>query len=372
MPQLKAKGWPVAIYCIETRGEMADKVERTGVKVIQPPLEGTTRFKGPAKVLRLGLSASKLLSLMAWRRPHIVHFFLPGPYLIGAPLALITRRPICIMSRRNLNHYLSKRPLAARFELWLHRRMTAILGNSASIVNELIDEEKCAPDKVGLIRNGVDVARFEAAGNRSAVRQNLGIDQRAFVCVLIANLNPYKGHADLVRAVALIAARMPTPWIVLCAGRDDGAKADIDALIVQHGLSNNILLLGPRSDVPLLLKAADVGLLCSHEEGFSNAIVEGMAAGLPMVVTDVGGNPEAVRHGVDGLVVPAHHPEALGKAILSLALDPARRRTMATSGSERARTSFSIEACVDAYDRFYLGLLSGEPASLLAPIRPDL
>ena len=372
LPRLRAKGWPVSIYCIATRGELAENVAQSGVEVISPPLEGGSRFNGPAKVLRLGLTSLKLLFLMVWRRPPIVHFFLPGPYLIGAPLALLTLRPIRIMSRRNLNHYLSKRPLAARFELGLHRWMTAILGNSASIVNELIREEKCAPDKVGLIRNGVDIAAYEAPSDRGALRQNLGLDQSTFVGVIVANLNPYKGHADLVRALGSIAAQLPKPWVVLCAGRDDGAKAGIEALIAQHGLSDNIKLLGPRSDVPRLLAAADIGLLCSHEEGFSNAIVESMAAGLPMVVTAVGGNPEAIRHETDGLVVPARDPKALAAAILALALDPIRRQTMGSAASERARNLFSIEACVNAYDRLYLGLLTDQKAGSLAPMPPPV
>lgn len=365
MPLLQDKGWTVALYCIATRGEMADQVERSGVEVIGPPIKGSAWFTGPMKLVRLSLTAIKLFWIMAYRQPHIVHFFLPGPYLLGGPLALLTARPIRIMSRRNLNHYLAKRPIAKRFELALHGRMTAILANSASIVKELIETECCAPNNVGLIRNGVDIG--SSAVDASQTRARLSVGANAFVAIIVANLNQYKGHADLICALGAIKARMPPNWTVLFAGSDYGAGRAIQDLITEHGLAEHIQLLGSRRDVPDLLRASNVGLLCSHEEGFSNAVLEGMAAGLPMIVTDVGGNFEAVRDGVDGLVVPSRNPAELGAAILTLALDPDLRRRMGQAAAERAKTEFSIEACLQSYDRFYRGLLDGQSAAKLAP-----
>ena len=121
--------------------------------------------------------------------------------------------------------------------------------------------------------------------------------------------------------------------------------------------------LGQRDDAPALLAAAGVGILCSHQEGFSNSILEGMAAGLPMLVTDVGGNAEAVVDGETGLVVPAHDPARLGAALASLAGDPAPRRAMGAAGRRRAAEHFSLDECVAAYERLYEGLLT-------APGRP--
>src|SRR4029079_17142928 len=98
------------------------------------------------------------------------------------------------------------------------------------------------------------------------------------------------------------------------------------------GIEENIKLLGARTDIAALLAAADIGVLASHEEGFANSILEGMASGLPMIVTDVGGNAEAVVNGVTGLVVPPRDARALGSAILKLALDPEFLRTMGDAG----------------------------------------
>lgn len=120
--------------------------------------------------------------------------------------------------------------------------------------------------------------------------------------------------------------------------------------------------MGERREIASLLKGADIGILCSHEEGFANAILEGMAAGLPMIATDVGGNSEAVIDGITGLVVRPHDPEALGQAISKLAADAARRRAMGKAGFERVEKHFDISRCVARYVQLYEGLQQGKTA----------
>jgi glycosyltransferase involved in cell wall biosynthesis len=152
-------------------------------------------------------------------------------------------------------------------------------------------------------------------------------------------------------------------------GRDDGIRGDLQDIAHATGISDRVRFLGVRRDVPRLLAAADVGVLCSHQEGFSNAILECMAAALPMVVTDVGGNGEAVLDGETGFVVPPRDPEALGQAILKLASEPALRTEQGKKARARVEAQFSIQACVSKYDRLYTALLTGEAVSELDGIR---
>ena len=133
---------------------------------------------------------------------------------------------------------------------------------------------------------------------------------------MIANLIPYKGHKDLIEGLALVAQSLPSGWRILCAGRDEGLQLKLESLVEAQGIKANIQFLGERTDVPILLAAADFGVLSSWEEGFSNVILEAMAAGLPMIVTDVGGNPEAVLDGETGLVVPPAIRQRLAEAVL--------------------------------------------------------
>lgn len=125
-------------------------------------------------------------------------------------------------------------------------------------------------------------------------------------------------------------------------------------------LKNHVIFLGQRHDVPRLLGIADVGVLCSHEEGFSNALLECMASSLPMVVTEAGGNAEAVIHQQSGLVVPPKQPRQLGRALLTLITDEEKRRDYGKAARERIVNYFSLQACVDRYDQFYQALLQAD------------
>jgi glycosyltransferase involved in cell wall biosynthesis len=106
-----------------------------------------------------------------------------------------------------------------------------------------------------------------------------------------------------------------------------------------------------------LLEITDLSLLCSHEEGFSNAIIEAMIKKKPLIVTNVGGNAEAVQHETTGLVVPSRCPEALSKAILTLSTSPNKRKKYGEAGYKRAIENFELEQCVENYENTYLALL---------------
>ena len=353
-PRLKGLGWRPSIYCLGRRGAQADGVQGSGVEVIGPPVELSLASGGrPIKAAGLALSALKLAATMATRRPAIVHFFLPAAYVIGGPLALLARIPIRIMSRRSLNVYQDTHPLARRLEPHIHKRMTAILGNSQRVTRQLIDEEGCVSEHVNLIYNGVDIGRFRPSPSRSRLRERLGLDVNAFVMTIIANLIAYKGHADLLAALARIAPDLPQPWTLQCIGRDEGLMSDLVQLADTLGLGERVTFLGEQRDVEARLAASDLGVLASHQEGFSNAILECMASGLPMVVSDVGGNAEAVVDGETGIVVPAHDPAALGRAIGEIAQNSELAGKMGVAARKRAKKRFSIESCVTAYDDFY-------------------
>ena len=176
--------------------------------VLVPP------FKAPAArssvVGRLAQSlraGAHLFKVMRERRPAIVHFFLPAAYLVGAPAAISAGVPVRIMSRRSLNVYQRSYPLVSNLERRLHRRMTAILGNSRSVVRELSEMEGVPARRLGLIYNGIDVARFTDAGSRAATRAALGLGPQTLTLVIVGNLIPYKGHGDLLAALGQAAPR---------------------------------------------------------------------------------------------------------------------------------------------------------------------
>jgi len=366
LPRLAGRGWKPTVFTITAKGSLAADLEATGIVVREPPLARLLSSAGPVGRSALRAISAIRLTAMIWRSPPgIVHFFLPEAYLLGGLCALTRRKHRLVMSRRSLNVYQTKHRLLAFLERWLHRRMTAILGNSQAIVEQLIGDEAVPEHKVQLIYNGIDTSLFERRRPIREARTALGIDAGALTLVIVANLIPYKGHADLLKALQGICPSLPKNWVLLCAGRIPPASTALISRAAQGCLAGHIRFLGERYDIPELLAAADIGLLCSHQEGFPNSLLEGMAAALPMIVTDVGGNVEAV--GKSAVIVPPHAPDDLGRAILQLTADAARRRDLGDAAQRRVRRRFTIDRCVAAYDRFYTRIAE----SLTSPDRRE-
>ncbi len=361
--ELVRRGWKPEVFALSTGGTLSAAFRDAGV-----PIHGATLPTWAGKLLiteRARAWAGLLLSmLMLWllywrKRPQATHFFLPAAYIVGGLTSLVGPKMHRLMSRRSLNHYQTKHRLSTKIELWLHRKMDIASGNSKAVVAQLL-EEGFPDDKLRLIYNGLDFSSFQGQRNRGEVRAELKVGENAVMFVMVANLIPYKGHADLINAFCLIKERLPSGWVCVCIGRDDGIQQQLMEHARSANISTNLRFTGSRKDVADFLSAADIGILCSHQEGFSNAVIEGMAAGLPMVVTDVGGNSEAVIDRVTGYVVAPHDPKGLGDALLNLALDESMRNEFGMRGKIRVEHSFSLESCVDGYMEMYRSLISSD------------
>lgn len=358
---LVQRGWRVSVYSLAGDGPLRNELECAGVRVFLPAIDRQWISSSVVlRALRMMVAGIHLTYLMMTRRPDIAHFFLPAAYLVGGMAAISARIKIRVMSRRSLNRYQRRYPLVRRLEVWLHRTMTVILGNSKAVIDELRDDEKVAEDKLVLIYNGVDLQPADSTLSRTAIRSILGLSVDALVMTIVANLIPYKGHADLIDAVGAAQARLPAGWRLLIVGRDDGIRAELEAQARRLRVDTNVIFLGARDDVANLLRSSDVGLLSSHQEGFSNAILEGMAAGLPVIATDVGGNPEAIVNGITGLIVPPRDPVRLSIAIEELANDSEMRATMGANARRRAEDIFGLEASISCYESLYEGLKAGK------------
>lgn len=362
--ELTRRGHDVSIYCLLRGAQLEREVLASGVNVRGiAQRNDPSMLSRPVRVLALTFSAPLIFFNFLFRRPPIVHFFLPESYLVGAMMARAVNLSRLIMSRRSLNNYQLKRPKLTALERKLHSSMTAILGNSWRVVDQL-EGEGIEKDRLGLIYNGIDIKKFDQeAAEHQTLRHSLDLDDKAIVITIIANLIPYKGHSDLLEALALVSDKMPANWKLLVVGRDDGIGKELMAQTEALGIADHVHFLGLRQDVAGILQASNIGVLCSHEEGFSNALLEGMAAKLPMVATDAGGNSEAVIDGVTGKVIPVSDPKVLGNAILQLAIDPSLARKMGAAGRERIEQQFSLSSCVDRYEELYTGLMQGKSVS---------
>ena len=345
---LLTKRFDVSLFVIHSGGKLEYAFAQGMVKVVGPPL-------ALGRVLGRVWVVIRIAAFLALNRSAVVHFFLPEAYLIGGVCGAMLWHPRMVMSRRSLNVYQREHPFTTIIEKLLHKKMRIVIGNSNAVVTDLLDEGVPEP-RLRLIYNGVNTFSSSNDAEQNTQRSRLGIADDEFVIIAVANLIPYKGHEDLIRAMASIAPQMPITWRLLLVGRDDGIQLALQDLIDDLSLSGHVRFIGQVDSVEPLLAMADIGVLPSHQEGFSNSVLEGMAAGLPMVVTNVGGNAEAVLHKVTGFVVPPHCPEKLGAAIHSLAVDPVKRELFGKAGRQRAEDVFSASACVKAYEELYFSI----------------
>jgi glycosyltransferase involved in cell wall biosynthesis len=273
--------------------------------------------------------------------------------LLVAPVAKLLRRGL-VVGRLDMAHFQSgaQRALLAQFT----RMADAVVVNAEAIRRMLVAEEGVHPARVHVIHNGLDLRRFDAlasAGLRTPLPDTGGNP----VVVQVANMNhPVKRQEDLLEALARLAARGTVlhAWFI----GDGPRRAEVESRRDALGLQHTAHFLGHRLDVPAVLSRANVGVLCSSAEGLSNAVMEGMAAGLPMVVTRVGGNPELIAHGERGLVVEPHRPAQLAEALAELLAEPGRARQMGAKARTFVQEKLSVQQLCARHAEIYRAVAS--------------
>ncbi len=290
-------------------------------------------------------------------RPDILHAYLPAANVIGPAAAKLAGVRRVIVSKRALADYKTDFPLLSRVEPLGNLLADVILVNSDAVRRDVERTERFWSGKFRKIYNGVDPAAKWTPEQVEQFRVREGIPARARVILAVSNFYPYKGHADLLAAASRVVASCPDA-VFLLAGRDAGTLDECRARALRDGLAQNVRFLGGRTDVADCIRASDLFVHPSHQEGFSNAILEAMAGGKAVVAYDVGGNPEAVRDGETGLLVPLRQPAALGDALAGLLADPSRRNAMGEAGRRRAAEHFSMERMVNEMERLYDALMA--------------
>lgn len=215
--------------------------------------------------------------------------------------------------------------------------------------------------RVHTLVHGVDVqaarAQVATGGERAARRRELGLDPSDLVFVNVANHRPAKAHDVLLAAFAMVASEVSTARLVL-VGQDLHTTA-FAGMVAASGAGDRVTVLGYRDDAIAVMGVADALVMSSDHEGLPVAVMEALAVGLPVASTSVGGIPEAVRHGVEGLLVPPRDPAALATACIEVA-DPVRRAALA-DGARRRAGAFDVDVAVTEVERAYRSLTEGRP-----------
>ena len=302
-----------------------------------------TRLNSPAGVRQLWSFRRYL------RRNGIdaVHSFMNKSAIFSVLASIGTCRTV-ITSRLNTGYWYTGK-LIWVFRM-LNRYSTHILTNSARAKEVTSSVERLSPDKITVVYPGVDLHRFGSGNSSNAA--TLGISPEALVVGIVANFRPVKDVQLFLRSAAIIAAAVPSAAFLLVG--QGTLKSQLQQLAVELGIGDRVFFSSPEVTVPDYLARMSVACLSSESEGLPNAILEYMAAGLPVVATDVGGVRELVRDGFTGYLVRAHTPQAFAEPVIQLLRNPDLRSAMGRRGLERARADFEISGTVKRLQQFYV------------------
>ncbi len=286
----------------------------------------------------------------------LVHTHNPRPHVHGALAALAARRvtgkrPRVVHTKHGRNYPDDLgRVIANRMASALTDRIVAVSDDARRVALEI---ERGSTRRLVTIRNGVDTRVFQP-GDAVRARRLLDVPEDVLHVGCVARLSPEKDHATLIQAFARVRTVHPGARLSLVGeGPERGA---LEALCKKFGLQGAVFFLGHRDDVPALLPGFDLFALASRTEGTSLTLLEAAAAGLPIVATRVGGNPEVVADGETGLLVPAGEPVALADAISGLWTRPDRAR-MGAKGRALVETRYGIGKMISAYETLYAEIL---------------
>jgi glycosyltransferase involved in cell wall biosynthesis len=318
-------------------GAVAEEIRAIGV----PVFDAQMRYKADLlALLRLYLHIRRI-------RPTILHTSLFHANLPGRVLGRLAGVPIVICSERTMAMESEWRYRLNRWTIGLVDRVIAV---SVNVRDFCVSHIGLPAEKLVVIPNGVELPA-EPLTSPEAVRAELELPLAGPVIGTVSRLNPVKGVDFLIQALAQVDGG------TLVVIGDGPKRAMLEILASYLGVAGRIHWLGHRRDVPHLLPALDVFVQPSLHEGLPNAVLEAMAAGLPVVATAVGGTPEVVVDGITGLLVPPSDPDTLAQAITILLRDSGLRHKMARAGRERVAKHFAVKRMVEQTEQLYEQLL---------------
>ena len=219
---------------------------------------------------------------------------------------------------------------------------------SRQMVGWLHNDIGVSENRITQVYNGIDCEQFQPASvsEKRRIRAEIGIDEDRPVIGIVGRLDPVKDHSSLFKAFSMVRSEIPQATL-LVAGDGPHRK------VLENEAVEGILFLGNRPDVPQILKALDVFVLSSLNEGISNTILEAMATALPVVATNVGGTPELIVDGHTGIMVPPRSPASIASAILTYLKDETLCRRHGHAGRSRVLANYSIKNMVTEYERVW-------------------
>jgi glycosyltransferase involved in cell wall biosynthesis len=348
---LEPSRFDLEFACLRRVGPYVDEVVARRIPLTEYPIAS---FRSAGTLAQQARFARHLRR----RRTEIVHAYSFYGNVFAIPPARLARVPVVIASIRDLGLYLT--PMQKRLQRYVCRLAHCVLVNAEAVKRWLVDDGYDAANIV-VIRNGVDLGRFSELPEPDRIRRELGVPRDVPLVAVVSRLNRLKGLEQFLEAAAVVSGRFPDARFIVVGEpppHDPGYLDDLKTLARDLGIASRVTFTGLRSDVPALLASVDVAVMPSLNEALSNALLEAMAAGAPLVATRVGGTPEALIDGETGLLVPPDDVRSLAAAVVRLLEAPDLAARLGRAARQLIADRFSIARMATDTERLYRELLS--------------
>lgn len=340
----RAAGHRCRVICLFQSGALAGELEAQGIEVQACRKRGGFDLAALRR-LRGGLRATPGAVVHTHNANAHYHTVAAA---IGLPIARLinTRHGMGVAQPRSRGEWLYRRTM----------RRTDTVAAVCEAARARFAQQGVSPrGRLLSVPNGIRIDRFPPASDerRAALRRDLGLAAHARIIGSVGRLNPVKDQATLLRAFARLRVEFVDTALVLVG--DGALRGSLESQAAALGIADAVRFLGDRGDVRELLQGFDIFALSSLSEGYSMALLEACASGLPIVATDVGGNREIVVDGRNGRLVPPARDDALADGFAMLLRDPAGAAAMGSAGREWALREASVETMARRYDALYRG-----------------
>ena len=338
----------------EMEPSLAARMTELGVSTFSLGCGGRATY--PAGIVRLA-------AFLRRERFDVVHTHLFDPSIVGLLASRLAGTPTRVMTRHYSDYHTRiDRPWHVRLDQMCTALSHAVIAVSRHTADHMTEREAAPARKIRTVLNGIDFSRVEATSGdaRARVRAELSAGD-AVVLLVMARLHPEKGQSDLFRALPELRRATSKKWMLWVAGAGT-FEAEYRAEVAALGCEDVVRFLGFRRDAADVMTAADVVVLPSVAEAFGLVVAEAIYLGKPVVATRVGGIPEIVEDGVDGVLVPPADPRSLAAALAPLIDDADRRERIGGAGIARVRRQFSFETMIKDYEAIYEALASASGA----------
>jgi len=339
----RSKNFKFTVLCLVEGGALESELEQINVPVVI--------FNKSSKYDLTILI--KLISWMLNNKPSVVHTHLFTADTWGRLAATMARVPCIITTVHSTNSW--KGAIHRLVDKALSFVTDRIVACSDEVANVLKKEFKISKDRIAILSNGIDFRRFDTL-NLTTINEIDLLAPDIVKIVVIGRLHPAKGHLDLIRAIAKLKT-VTTKFHVFLVGEGE-LKDEIITKCTENNISNFITLMGQRTDIPEILAKTDIFVMPSHWEGLPMALLEAMAMSMPVIASRVGGIPDVIKDGFNGLLIDKSDDAELANKIAQLLADERMRIKLGVEAKKTVIENYSAKNVSKGYESLYQKILA--------------